>query len=85
MGFGARDDAVEKNGRCHNDGFRVRLVQLATEGLADDVDPKALTWLLNAPALSIGARFKIDNQQSIPGSTIVQLISTTFTNCGSDS
>ena len=49
-------DAIEKHGKYHRDGFRAHLVQLATEASADDrrqtdVDPKALTRLLNAPTM----------------------------------
>ncbi|KAI9432113.1 hypothetical protein H4582DRAFT_1128922 [Lactarius indigo] len=44
------DDIVKKHGRRLKDGSLGTVVQRAIE--SDDVDPKALTWLLNQPAFA---------------------------------
>ncbi|KAH9172719.1 hypothetical protein EDB89DRAFT_856587 [Lactarius sanguifluus] len=68
------DDSVKKHGKRLKDGFRGTIVQRAIEASAD-VDPKALTWLLNEPALADKSKIQ-EFVDSIPGDTIVQLIST---------
>ncbi|KAI9456352.1 hypothetical protein BJY52DRAFT_1276353 [Lactarius psammicola] len=67
------DDSVKKHGKRLRDGFRGTIVQRAIEASAD-VDSKALTWFLNEPALADKSKIQ-EFVASIPGDTIVQLIS----------
>ncbi|KAH9018713.1 hypothetical protein EDB85DRAFT_600337 [Lactarius pseudohatsudake] len=70
------DDSVKKHGRRLKDGFRNTIVQRAIE-VSADVDSKALIWLLNEPALADKSKIQ-EFVASIPGDTIVQLISAPF-------
>ncbi|KAH9172721.1 hypothetical protein EDB89DRAFT_2069393 [Lactarius sanguifluus] len=70
------DDSVKKHGQRLKDGFRNTIVQRAIE-VSADVDSKALTWLLNEPALADKSKIQ-EFMASIPGDTIVQLISIPF-------
>ncbi|KAF8269478.1 hypothetical protein EI94DRAFT_1725110 [Lactarius quietus] len=67
------DDSVKKHGNRLKAGFRGTIVQRAVEA-SKDVDSKALTWLLNEPALADKSKIQ-EFVDSIPGDTIVQLIS----------
>ena len=66
------DDSVKKHGNRLKAGFRGTIVQRAIEA-SKDVDSKALTWLLNEPALADKSKIQ-EFVDSIPGDTIVQLI-----------
>ena len=66
------DDSVKKHGNRLKAGFRGTIIQRAEA--SKDVDPKALTWLLNEPALADKNKIQ-EFVESIPGDTIVQLIS----------
>ena len=70
--WGLLDDSVKKHGRRIKDGFRGTIVRRAIDSA--DVDPKALTWLLKQPALAGKSKIQ-EFVASIPGDTIVQLIS----------
>jgi hypothetical protein len=67
------DDSVKKHGNRLKAGFRGTIIQRAIDA-SEDVDPKALTWLLNEPALADKSKIQ-EFVESIPGDTIVQLIS----------
>ena len=66
------DDSFKKHKNRLKAGFRGTIVQRAIEA-STDVDSKALTWLLNEPALSDKSKIQ-EFVDSIPGDTVVQLI-----------
>lgn len=64
---------AEKHGKRLEDGFRWTLVESALKA-SQEIDVKALTWLFQLPALT--EKNKIQKfVASIPGDTIVQLLS----------
>ena len=73
IGWRRLDDSVKKHGKRLKDGFRSTIIQRANNASAE-VDPMALTWLLNEPALADKSKIQ-DFVGSVPGDTIVQLIS----------
>ncbi|KAH9054828.1 hypothetical protein EDB87DRAFT_1644897 [Lactarius vividus] len=70
------DDSVKKHGQRLKDGFRNTIVHRAIE-VSADVDSKALAWFLNEPALADKSKIQ-EFVASIPGDTIIQLISAPF-------
>ena len=66
------DDSVRKHGKRLKDGIRGTIVWRAIDSSAE-VDPEALTWLLNGPAMADKSNVQ-DFVSSMPGATIVQLI-----------
>jgi hypothetical protein len=67
------DDSVRKHGKRLNDGIQGTIIWRAIDASAE-VDPEALTWLLNGPAMADKSKIQ-EFVSSMPGTTIVQLIS----------
>ncbi|KAN0130500.1 hypothetical protein V8E53_011586 [Lactarius tabidus] len=67
------DDSVRKHGKRLNDGIQGTIIWKANDASAE-VDPEALTWLLNGPAMADKSKIQ-EFVSSMPGTTIVQLFS----------